>query len=131
MYAGLRNPQTHYEISHGTHKHILEQCTEEKDLGVVFDPELKFDSHITAAIGKANRMLGIIRRTFSGIKNKIFIKLYKSLVRPHLEYGNQIWHPYLKRQSESLERVQRRATKLVKSLQNHEYNERLRWTCRH
>ena len=81
MYSGLRNPQTNYEINHGTDKHVLEQCTEEKDLGVVFYPELRFDNRITAAVGKANRKLDIIRRAFSGIKNEVFIKLYKRLVR--------------------------------------------------
>ena len=73
MYSVLRNPQTDYEISHGTDKHVLEQCTEEKDLmGAVFYPELRFDNHITEAVGKANRKLDIIRRAFSEIKNEMY-----------------------------------------------------------
>ena len=54
------------------------------------------------------------------------MKLYKGLVRPHLEYGQVVWYPHLKRQSASLEKVQRRATKLVKSLSHLPYLERLK-----
>ena len=48
------------------------------------------------------------------------------MVRPHLEYGNLIWHPYLKRQSVAVERVQRRATKILKECTNLSYAERLK-----
>ena len=52
--------------------------------------------------------------------------LYKSLVRPHIEYANQIWTPYLKKHITALENVQRHATKLIPSLKNLSYPERLR-----
>ena len=61
-----------------------------------------FDLHIQAASNKANQIIGIIRRTFSYLNRYCFIKLYKAMVRPHLEYGNTIWYPYLKRQSKTL-----------------------------
>ena len=56
----------------------------------------------------------------------MFIKLYKALVRPHLEYGNIIWNPYLKRQSVAVEQVQRRATRLVEECTEMTYIERLK-----
>ena len=57
---------------------------------------------------------------------KLFIVLYKALVRPFLEYGNVVWKPYFKNDSELLERVQRRATKIVKSVRNESYPVRLK-----
>ena len=51
--------------------------------------------------------------------------LYKVLVRPHLEYCNVVWHPRFKRETEMLECVQRRATKMVQSLKHHSYEDRL------
>ena len=127
MHLGKKNPNCAYKISHNENdKHTLETCREERDLGVVFDSELKFDKHINSAINKGNRMLGLIKRSFTGLENQVLVKLYKSLVRPHLEYGNQIWNPFLKRQSSALEKVQRRATKLIKPLRKLDYEERLR-----
>ena len=57
-------------------------------------------------------MIGIIKRTVTVLYKEMFNNLYKALVWPHLEYGNVIWSSYLKRQSVTSERVQRRATTL-------------------
>ena len=125
MHLGTKNPNQTYEITHDTNTHRLETCKEEKDLGVIFDPRLTFDRHINMAVGKASRVLGLIRRSFIGLDNRVLLKLYKSLVRPHLEYGNQVWNPFLKRQSITIEKVQRRATKLIKHISHLEYEQRL------
>lgn len=126
LHMGKNNPRHDYSMMVNDEMKTVMKCEEEKDLGVTFDDHLSFDKHIQNIINKANKMLGIIKRTFSYLDNDTFTKLYKALVRPHLEYANVIWHPYLKRQSAALERVQRRATKLVKALKNMTYVERLR-----
>ena len=59
--------------------------------------------------------------------NKTLILLYKSLVRPILEYGPSVWAPFLKRQSSIIEKVQRRATKLIPELAHLDYTERLKY----
>ena len=125
MHLGKKNTCNDYFMKIDTNIQKLESCVEEKDLGIIFDPTLNFDIHINNIIKKANQMIGIIKRTFSYLDKEIFCKLYKSLVRSHLEYGNVIWAPHLKRQSISLEKVQRRATKLVPQCKGLNYRERL------
>ena len=55
----------------------------------------------------------------------MFLNLYKSMVRPHLEYGSQTWSPVYKKDKIIIENVQRRGTRLVKSLQHLPYEKRL------
>ena len=97
-----------------------------KYLGVIFDTTLKSDLHIESMIKKANSMLGLIKRNFSFIDMFVFLKLYKALIRPHLEYGQIIWSPKFKRQSKIIENVQRRATKIIPNLKHLPYDERLK-----
>ena len=56
-----------------------------------------------------------------------FLRLYKTMVRPHLEYANAVWSPHLKSLSQDIERVQRRATKLLPACKNLSYLERLQF----
>ena len=127
MHIGKNNPKTNYFMKIENEQQKIEICKEEKDLGITFDENLNFDLHINNITKKANQMLGVIRRTFDFISKNIFSKLYKSLVRSHLEYGNVIWSPYLKRQSIQIESVQRRATKLVPECKNMSYTQRLKY----
>ena len=71
-------------------------------------------------------MLGIIKRNFRNINQDIFVLLYKSLVRCHLEYANSVWNPYQIQFIKALEKVQMRATRLIYKLRNKSYEERLR-----
>ena len=57
---------------------------------------------------------------------KIKSMLYVSLVRPHLEFAVPVWNPYLKKDTEKLENVQHKATKLVAKLRNEGYEDRLK-----
>ena len=87
-----------------------------KDLGVHYDLLLLFDKHISKKVNKAYMMLGIIKRNFEYISKKCFVTLYKSLVRSHLEYANSVWYPKRLTDVDKLERVQKRATKLIPEL---------------
>ena len=102
-----------YSIKADGESKILEETTLEKDLGVWIDNDLKFSSHVEQAVKKANQMLGIIKRSFEYIDCDVLKQLYVAIVRPHLEYGNVVWHPRFKRQVQMLENVQHRATRLV------------------
>ena len=88
--------------------------TTEKDLGVHVSTKLSWNNHINVIISKANKMLGMIKRTCTNEwDQKTLIILYKSLVRSQLEYASQVWSPYTKEKITALERVQRRATKFI------------------
>ena len=104
----------------------MEHVFEEKDLGIIIDSELTFHSHISNQIRKANAIVGLIRRSFTHLDCKSFKKLFTAFVRPHLEYGQPVWAPYLKKYIDMIENVQIRATKLVDGLSNLEYPERLK-----
>ena len=120
--GGKNNPRNKYYMG-GTE---LTVTSEERDLGVVIDDALEFDKHIRGIVNKANRMLGLIKIGFNCLDEKIFMNLYPVLVRPLLEYCVQVWSPYKQKYIDMIERVQRRATKLVPSLRNLPYEERLR-----
>jgi len=68
----------------------------------------------------------MIRRTFLCKDKQLILQLYKSLVRPRLEYCIQAWIPYLKKNISVLERVQKRTTKLISGLSEVGYEERLK-----
>ncbi|XP_076044916.1 uncharacterized protein LOC143027515 [Oratosquilla oratoria] len=126
MHVGTNNPLYEYTMngSDGS-PHTLVSVEEERDLGVTVDQRLQFSSHIQAQVSKPNRVLGAIKHTFTAMVKTAFLHLYKSLVRPHLEYASVIWSPKLKRDKAALERVQRRATRLVTGLSHLSYSERL------
>ena len=97
----------------------------ENNLGIQFQSNLKFDQHITTIVNKANQLLGLIKRSFCYMDKTLFLKLYKSLIRPHLDYGNSVWYPVTKKNKQLIENVQRRATRLVPDLRDLSYEERL------
>ena len=97
----------------------------ETDLGVQVDNQLKFQIHINTAVKKANRMLGVIKRNFKHLDKESFLHLYKSLVRPHLEYASCAWYTLYKKDAIAIENTQRRATKLINDIRNLSYTERL------
>jgi ribonucleases P/MRP protein subunit RPP40 len=126
--GGGRNGKMVYSMVSSDSKARSDLATTEleKDLGIWCSSSLKEGEHVARAAGTANRILGLIKRTFTYLDEEIMRQLYTALVRPHLEYGNVVWHPYLKKDIEMLERVQHRATKMVPGLSKISYEERLK-----
>ena len=104
----------------------LESVDEECDLGMNFMRDLKFSQHITKKVNRANSMLAFVKRKFEYLDNHSFLRLYTALVRTHLEFTNVVWHPYLRKDIESIKRVQMRATKLVSNVKDLPYETRLK-----
>ena len=88
---------------------LLEMVLEFKDLGLFVDRHLSWNSHMN--VSKAKRMLDLISRTcrdFAAVTT-----LNCSFVRSHLKYGSVVWSPYTQQNIDIIERVQRRATRLI------------------
>ena len=83
-------------------------------------------THIARAVCKANQILGLIRRSFTRLDCQLTKQLLTALVRPHLEFGNVVAHPILKKDMKLLEDVQHRATRMVPGLSMISYEERLK-----
>ena len=95
---------------------ILGASVKEKDLGFTISADMTISEQCGLASAKGNQILGLIRRTITYMDTTLIIPLYKAIVRPHLEYCIQAWRPYHKKDIDKLERVQRRATKLIPEL---------------
>ena len=106
----------------------LKAVSEVKDLGIYITSNLSRSMQANKCANKANSVLGFIRRTVGPKNAELFSKLYKSLVRPILEYCSPVWCPHLKKDSNTLEKVQRRASKcaLGNIGQDIPYEERLK-----
>ena len=97
----------------------------EKDLGVTMNANMKVSEQCRIAASKGNQVLGMIRRNITYKEKSLIMPLYKAIVRPHLEYCIQAWNPYLRKDVDMLEKIQRRATKLIPGLRDLTYEERL------
>ena len=104
---------------------LLENVESMNDLGVTIDHTLDFSVHIHDKINKAYQMLGIINRNFKDLGKISFLLLYKCMVRSHLEYASSVWNPYKVSLISDLEKVQKRATKMVSECRHLSYKNRL------
>ena len=93
---------------------------------IIVAQTLKFSSQCVAAAKSANKTLGMINRTFVNKDKEVMLRLYQTLVRPKLEYCVQAWRPYFRKDIDLLEKVQKRATRLIISNKGLTYGERLK-----
>ena len=126
LKIGNDNDNTIYTMGSGNNLTNLEESNEEKDLGVIVDNKLNFASHCDKVVGKANKLLGILRRNFSHINSTNFNYLYKGIIRPIIEYAAPVYNPIFQKDVQKIESIQRRATKMVLGLENKSYEERLK-----
>ncbi len=88
MHLGSKNSKAEYMMDGTT----LESVNRRKG-PVLIDNELKFHKHVSQAISKAIQTLSIVKMTFDTLDKELLAIVYKHQVRPHLQHGNDIWHP--------------------------------------
>ena len=106
-------------------KRLFYDASSIKDLGILISNNCNFREHVHYISSKANRVLGIIKKSFMSRNTRVLLLLYKSKVRPILEFGSILWCPYRDFLSDEIENVQRRFTRLFPDLRTLQYKDRL------
>ena len=89
IFSHKLKPPTHPPISFSNCQ--VASVLSHKHLGMILDSKLNFDLHLTEKITKANKVIGLIRRLYKDLSRKSLLTIYKSNVRPHLDYGDIIY----------------------------------------
>ena len=97
-----------------------------KDLGVKFDNDGMFSTHINEKVQKAKKISGYIFRTFLTRHRTPMVRMLKSLVIPLIEYACVLWHPADQQSINCIEAVQQHFTSRIAGLQQLNYWERLK-----
>ena len=108
LHLGKRNQLHSYKMGDTW----LSKTTSEKDLGIVVDHKLNMSQQCDVDTKKANAILGCINRSIVSRSHEVLVPSYSALVRPHFEYCVQLWISHFKKDSNKLEQVQRRATRV-------------------
>ena len=124
MHLGKLNPKQKYYIKVKDDQKVLSTTGIERDLGVTWTNNLSWSEQCNKAAAKANCVMGMLKHAFVSRDSKIWRKLYMTYIRPQLEFCVSVWSPFLKAEVSTLEKVQRRATKIPHRLKNMSYSER-------
>nr|VZI39668.1 unnamed protein product [Spirometra erinaceieuropaei] len=103
----------------------LQEVDAHKDLGVWITTSLKPSLQCSKVAKSAMSILYLVKRAFSSFDEDCFAKVFQTFVRPHLEFAIQAWRPWTAKDLGILEKVQRRATKLVSGQWSLPYETRL------
>ena len=120
MHMGQSNKGDGYRLG----EEEIPNGTEEKYLRVIITEDGKTSKQCAAVTKKAMTKLRIIKRSFKYYDKTCFTTLYKTYTHPQLKYCIQAWSPGLRKDIDMMEKVQRRATKMIPSLRSKPYHER-------
>ena len=125
MHIGACNPKNQYLFGGAP----LRSVDSEKDLGVTFNSSFGFEDHVRKSIAKANGTIAWLTRNIISREPSVMLGLYKSLIKPHIEYCSQAWAPMARHGNWTLilelEAVQRSFTRMIDGLGLMTYRERL------
>ena len=104
---------------------LLDTVDLARDLGVIISPDLHFKQHISQLVAKSFRISALILRHFASRDRSFLLGMYKTYVRPMLEYATPVWSPYFISYIDKVESVQRYFTKRIPGMRNLPYSDRL------
>ena len=104
---------------------IISETKHMKDLGVYMSSDCMFEHHIIDLYKRSSRLSGWILRTFICRETFLMLTLFKSIILSRLDFGCQLWSPYLLKHINQIESVQRSFTKHISGMQTLTYSERL------
>lgn len=91
----------------------LTRVRQYKYLGVTFTHNLSWSAHIDQTCSKALKKLGYLRRTMQKAPKDTKLLMYKTLVRPIIDYGATVWSPHNQNNIIKLEAVQKKAVRFI------------------
>ena len=113
IHFGRNNLESEYVMNGRT----LGKTDEQRDLGVKVHKSLKAAGHVDRVVKKAFGMLAFISRGIEYKSRGVMMELYRTLVRPQLEYCVQFWSPHYRKDVLALEKVQRRFTRMLPGME--------------
>ena len=119
---GRGNPGFEYKMKDCT----LKEVKEEKNIGVIIHKDLKPSKQCESAVNRARVVLGQLTRLFHFRDWTVFLRLYATYVRPHLEFSTSVWSPTLLQDIRSIEGVQARAINMISDLVSNNYTDKLK-----
>ncbi|KAF2357471.1 Reverse transcriptase domain [Trinorchestia longiramus] len=121
MHVGANN--RHFQ--HTLYAIPIEIVQQQRNLGVIVTENLKHNKQVEKNVKNSSRIHGFIARNFEYKSKNVILPLYKELVQPHLEYTVQLWFPTLRKDVNKMEKIQRKATKMIPELRSLSYESRL------
>jgi len=97
-----------------------------RDLGVIVSNCGTVSQQCSTVAAKARRLTGLMLRTFHSRNSNVILPMYKTIIRPVVEYATAVWNPCLLKDIAEVERVQRKVTKCIRGFSHLSYPERLR-----
>jgi len=121
IHIGNMNPKNEYNINGSRISAQLHQ----RDLGVIISHDLSWEKHINSMVRSAFGVVYMIKKSFTSLTRKQFLLIYKTFIRPKIEFCSSVWSPHHQYLISMVEKVQRKATKLVNNISHLPYNSRL------
>ena len=121
LHIGKKNLREIYKLKNKE----IDEVVEEKDLGVWVTESMKPALNCDRVRKAANKIIGLINRNIINKTKEGMIILYKTLVRPIIDYCIPFWRPYTKKDIAKLEKVQKRFTRMIAGCKGKNYEQRL------